>query len=127
MVSITLRCSFDPPTACVTASLGFPQSVFVPPHGPAFCGSPRSSSISHDAGSTSLKCARATTGTAIDNAADARIAVARDRVVFIAKLLASNYMPLMLKARLDPPVRNEPDQRDGDVDRERDPAIDERE
>src|SRR5262249_24739002 len=51
-----------PPVACVTAKLGLPQSVFEPPHGPAFWGSPRSFSISHEAGSMSLKCACVTAG-----------------------------------------------------------------
>src|SRR5215470_15464784 len=57
MVSCTLMCSAEPPVACVTAHVGLPKSVLVPPHGAAFCGSPRSSSTSHDVGASSLKCA----------------------------------------------------------------------
>src|SRR5215471_3118986 len=63
MVSCTLMCSAEPPVACVTAQEGLPKSVLVPPHGAAFCGSPRSSSIIHDAGANSLKCACVATGT----------------------------------------------------------------
>src|SRR5215813_14648472 len=63
MVSCTLMCSAEPPVACVIAQEGLPKSVLVPPHGAAFCGSPRSSSISHDAGASSLKCAWVATGT----------------------------------------------------------------
>src|SRR5580765_5268454 len=62
MVSCTLMCSAEPPVACVTAHDGLPKSVFVPPHGAAFCGSPRSFSISQDAGASSLKCACVATG-----------------------------------------------------------------
>src|SRR5215831_3388129 len=62
MVSCTLMCSADPPVALVTAHVGLPKSVLVPPHGAAFCGSPRSSSMSHDGGASSLKCACVATG-----------------------------------------------------------------
>src|SRR4051812_38297556 len=56
-------CSLEPPTALLITFVGVPQSTFVPPQGPAFCGSPRSLSTSHDVGSSSLKCAWATVGT----------------------------------------------------------------
>src|SRR5436309_2521368 len=56
-------CSLEPPTALLTTLVGVPQSVLVPPQGPAFWGSPRSPSTSHDVGSRSLKCAWVTVGT----------------------------------------------------------------
>jgi hypothetical protein len=57
-----LDVSFEPPATGVTVMVGVPASADVPPHGPAFCGSPSRFSISHDGGSTSVKCASAVTG-----------------------------------------------------------------
>src|SRR5580765_4354951 len=87
MVSCTLRCSFEPPTALLRAKLGLPQSALVPPHGPAFCGSPRSFSTIHDAGSTSLKWAKA----ALDAATISPATTSTNREdCFTSKLLSAS-------------------------------------
>src|SRR5580765_462910 len=61
--------SLDPPTALVIMYVGLPKSTLVPPHGAVFCGSPRSFSMIHEVGSSSLKCAWATAGTIPTSAA----------------------------------------------------------
>jgi len=53
----------EPPVTAVTTLVGVPASADVPPHGPAFCGSPSRFSISHEGGSISVKCASAVIGT----------------------------------------------------------------
>src|SRR5437773_12259762 len=52
--------------------VGLPQSVLVPPQGPAFCGSPRSFSTIHETGSRSLKWPYAAAGTTAISTANAR-------------------------------------------------------
>src|SRR6185295_146510 len=56
-VSSTTTLIFCPPFTAVTAFVVVPGFASTPPQGASFCGSPLSSSTSHEAGSSSLKCA----------------------------------------------------------------------
>src|SRR6185295_12440828 len=56
-VSSTTTLIFCPPFTAVTAFVVVPGFASTPPQGASFCGSPLSSSTSHEAGSRSLKCA----------------------------------------------------------------------